>query len=92
MIKVLPLDQRAAQAGAYVRSCREAAGLSIEDAAAMVSRNAGSAKLHGFTIGMVEAGRILPTADYLARLSAVIPLDRRRFRALAAPTVTARLH
>lgn len=89
---ILSYDQRCANAGAYVRQCREAAGLSIDDTAARVARTSASAKLHGLAISMVEAGRHIPSPDYLARLSAVIPIDRTRFHALAAPAASARLH
>jgi len=87
MIRVLSLDERREHLGAYLQTCRLAAGVSIEQAAERMALNAGTARHHGLVLSMIEAGRHLPTADYIARIGRAFPINRRVMDQLAAPNM-----
>lgn len=89
---VITTAKATAHAGAYVRECRERAGLSIEQAGARVALNPLNAKLQGLTLDLVEQGRHVPSQNFLDRLAKAFPVDPARFRALTAEPASPRFH
>ncbi|MDH7641171.1 hypothetical protein [Sphingomonas oryzagri] len=85
MIRVLSLDERREHLGAYVQHARIAHGASINVAAERMARNAGTARHHGLILGMIEAGRHLPSAAYIDRIAEAFPINRRVMDQLCAP-------
>jgi hypothetical protein len=92
VIHVLNADDRREQLGNFVRASRIQAGLTIEQTAERITRNAATTRHHGLVLSLIEDGRHLPTDAYIDRIVAVLPINPRLLRTLAAPTASATRH
>lgn len=74
--------------GAYLRRCRELAGLRIRDVAERISFDASWVSFNHTLIDLIEQGKHVPTPGFLDRLQQAFPFDRAELRQIGAGAAT----